>query len=43
MTEFKMFTGFPKKFKVLYEDKDMEEYVDLDLPIQLMDRKSNKL
>ena len=48
MTEFKVFTkinvtGFPKKFKVLYEDKDMEEYVDLDSPIQLMDRKSNKL
>ena len=35
--------GFPKKIKVFYEDKDMEEYVDLDSPIPLMDRKSNKL
>ena len=40
---YKNVPGFPKKFKVLYEDKDMEEYVDLDSPIQLMDRKSNKL
>ena len=35
---YKNVPGFPKKFKVLYEDKDMEEYVDLDSPIQLMDR-----
>ena len=40
---YKNAPGFSKKFKVLYEDKDMEEYVDLDSPIQLMDRKSNKL
>ena len=40
---YKNVPGFPKELKVLYEDKDMEEYVDLDLPIQLMDRKSNKL
>ena len=40
---YKNVPGFPKKFKVLYEGKDMEEYVDLDSPIQLMDRKSNKL
>ena len=40
---YKNESGFPKRFKVMYEDKDMEEYVDLDSPIQLMDRKSNKL
>ena len=40
---YKNIPGFPKKFKVLYEDKDMEEYVDLDSPIQLLNRKSNKL
>ena len=39
---YKNESGFPKRFKVMYEDKDMEEYVDLDSPIQLMDRKSNK-
>ena len=47
MTELKVFTKMyqvsQNKFKALYEDKDMEEYVDLDSPIQLMDRKSNKL
>ena len=47
MTELKVFTKMyqvsPKKIKVFYEDKNMEEYVDLDSPIQLMDRKSNKL
>ena len=40
---YKNESGFPKRFKVMYEDKDMAEYVDLDSPIQLMDRKSNKL
>ena len=40
---YKNESGFRKRFKVMYEDKDMEEYVDLDSPIQLMDRKSNKL
>ena len=47
MTEFKVFTKVyqvsQNKFKALYEDKDMEEYVDLDSPIQLLNRKSNKL
>ena len=47
MTEFKVFTKMyqvsQNKFKALYEDKDMEEYVDLDSPIQLLNRKSNKL
>ena len=47
MTELKVFTKMyqvsPQKIKVFYEDKNMEEYVDLDSPIQLMDRKSNKL
>ena len=38
-----MYQVSQNKFKALYEDKDMEEYVDLDSPIQLMDRKSNKL
>ena len=38
-----MYQVSPKKIKVFYEDKNMEEYVDLDSPIQLMDRKSNKL
>ena len=40
---YKNVSGFLKRFKDLYEDKDMEEYVDLDSPIQLMYRKSNKL
>ena len=31
------------QFKILYEDKDLDEYVDLDAPPQLVDRKSNKL
>ena len=26
---YKNESGFPKRFKVMYEDKDMEEYVDL--------------
>ena len=47
MTELKVFKKMyqvsPQKIKVFYEDKNMEEYVDLDSPIQLMDRKSNKL
>ena len=38
-----MYQVSPKKIKVFYEDKNMEEYVDLDSPIQLMDRKSNTL
>ena len=38
-----MYQVSPQKIKVFYEDKNMEEYVDLDSPIQLMDRKSNKL
>ena len=37
MTEFKVFTKMyqvsQNKLKALYEDKDMEEYVDLDSPI----------
>ena len=40
---YKNVSGFLKRFKVLYEDKDVQEYVDLDSPIQLMYRKSNKL
>ena len=40
---YKNESGFRKRFKVMYEDKDMEEYVDLDSPVQLMDRNSNKL
>ena len=40
---YKNVPGFPKEFKVFYEDKDMEQYVDLDSPVQLIDRKSNKL
>ena len=40
---YKNVSGFLKRFKDLYEDKDMQEYVDLDSPIHLMYRKSNKL
>ena len=41
---YKYASGSSKRFKVTYEEKDMEEYVDLDSPIQLMmDTKSNKL
>ena len=47
VTQFKVLTKIyqvsRKKFEVLYEDKDMEEYVDLDSPIQLMDRKSKQI
>ena len=39
----KIYQVSPQKIKVFYEDKDMEEYKNLDSPIQLMDRKSNKL
>lgn len=40
---FKNMLTFPQQFKILYEDEDMNEFVDLDSPIQLLDRKSNKV
>ena len=43
LSEFKDLHGRVKINQVFQKDMDMEEYVDLDSPIQLMDRKSNKL
>ena len=42
-TAFKNLLTFPQQFKTLYEDEDVNEFLDLDSPIQLLDRKSNKV
>ena len=36
-------SNVPKIFRVQYEDKDLETMVDLDSPIQLVNKSSNIL
>ena len=41
--KFQILPNFPKIFRVQYEDKDLETMVDLDSPIQLVNKSSNIL
>ena len=41
--KFQTLPNFPKIFRVQYEDKDVETMIDLDRPIQLVNRSSNIL
>ena len=41
--KFQTLPSFPKIFRVQYEDKDVETMIDLDSPIQLVNRSSNIL
>ena len=41
--KFQTQPNFPKIFRVQYEDKDAETMIDLDSPIQLLNRSSNIL
>ena len=34
---------FPRRIKLPYEDKEVNDFIDLDSPIQLDQRKSNKI
>ena len=34
---------FPRRIKLQYEDKEMNDFIDLDSPIQLDQRKSNRI
>ena len=34
---------FPRRIKLQYEDKEVNDFIDLDSPIQLDQRKSNKI
>ena len=41
--KFQTLPNFPKIFRVQYEDEDVETMIDLDRPIQLVNRSSNIL
>ena len=34
---------FPRRIKLQYEDKKVNDFIDLDSPIQLDQRKSNRI
>ena len=40
---FRNFPNLPMIFRVQYEDKDVETMIDLDSPMQLVNRSSNIL
>ena len=41
--KFQAMPNFPNIFRVQYEDKDVETMIDLDSPMQLVNRSSNIL
>ena len=42
-SSFRNHPHFPQQFTVQFVHKDVEKYIDLDSPIQLLDRLSNNL